>query len=490
MNSSSVRVRFAPSPTGYLHIGGARTALFNWLYARHHGGTFILRIDDTDEQRSTEASTTAIFDSMRWLGLDWDEGPDVGGPHEPYFQSERVARHQECARRLLDEGSAYYCYCTKDELEAKRKEAEQAKRPYRYDGRCRDLTADERAAFEREGRTRVVRLKVESQTIRVPDLVLGDVVFEANTLDDFIIMRHNFTPLYNYSSAIDDEDLAITHVIRGQDHLSNTPKQILICRALGIEPPQFAHIPMVHNMQGQKLSKRDGAVSVSEYREMGYLPDAMVNYLVRLSWSADGVEEVFTVDELVRKFDLDRVGRSPSRFDPQKLLWLNSQYIARRSVSERTDMAVPFLEGAGLNLSGVPRAELEQIVESVGDRLRTLPDIVTYTSYFFDDDYAYDDAAVKKWFKAADALDVLTQAADFIETVEPFDAATVEARVSEWVGTLDAKPIQVLQPLRVAVTGRMVGPGLYEVLALLGRSRVVERLRRAAERIRLAWRVP
>ncbi|MBM3214544.1 glutamate--tRNA ligase, partial [Candidatus Poribacteria bacterium] len=185
MNSSSVRVRFAPSPTGYLHIGGARTALFNWLYARHHGGTFILRIDDTDEQRSTEASTTAIFDSMRWLGLDWDEGPDVGGPHEPYFQSERVARHQECARRLLDEGSAYYCYCTKDELEAKRKEAEQAKRPYRYDGRCRDLTADERAAFEREGRTRVVRLKVESQTIRVPDLVLGDVVFEADTLDDF-----------------------------------------------------------------------------------------------------------------------------------------------------------------------------------------------------------------------------------------------------------------------------------------------------------------
>jgi glutamyl-tRNA synthetase len=477
-------VRFAPSPTGYLHIGGARTALFNWLYARHVGGTFVLRIDDTDEARSTETSTRAIYDALEWLGLDCDEGPGVGGPYAPYVQTERLSRHRDYANRLLAENRAYWCYCAKEELDAKRKQAAAEHRPYRYDGRCRDLSPSERDAFEAEGRPKVLRLRVESQTIRVSDLVLGDVVFESDVLDDFVLMKPNFTPVYIFSSPLDDADMEITHVIRGNDHLSNTPKQILICRALGLPVPEFAHIPMVLNMSGQKLSKRDGAVSVSEYRELGYLPEAMVNYLVRLSWSADGVEEIFTVPELIEKFDLDRVGRSPSRFDSQKLTWLNGEYIARKSVSERTDLVAPFLERAGYDLSGVARERFERIVESVGERLRTLLDITTYAGFFFNDAYEYEADAVKKWFKSDETFAHLEAAMSLLQSVEPFDVATLESRVSEWVHSLEVKPIQVLQPIRVAVTGRTVGPGLYEVLSLLGRDAVVARLRRALSELR------
>jgi len=484
VTSKGVRVRFAPSPTGYLHIGGARTALFNWLFARHHGGTFILRIDDTDEARSTEESTRAIYDALQWLGLNWDEGPGVGGPYGPYVQSERLERHREYAYRLLAENKAYWCYCTKEELDAKRKQAEAERRPYRYDGRCRNLTASERAAFEAEGRPKVLRLRIEAQTIRVADLVLGEVVFESDVLDDFVLMKPNFTPVYLFSSPLDDADMAITHVIRGNDHLSNTPKQILICRALGLPVPQFAHIPMVLNMKGQKLSKRDGAVSVSEYRELGYLPEAMVNYLVRLSWSADGVEEVFSVPELIEKFDLDRVGRSPSRFDIQKLTWLNGEYLARKSLSERTDLVIPFLERAGYRLEGVPRERLERIVAAVGERLRVLTDIVTYAGFFFDERFPYDPEGVKKWFQSEETFAHLEALLSLLETVEPFDTETLERRISEWVHTLGAKPIQVLQPIRIAVTGRTVGPGLYDVLSLLGREAVLERLRRALAELR------
>lgn len=478
-----VRVRFAPSPTGYLHIGGARTALFNWLYARHTGGTFILRIDDTDEIRSTEESTRAIYEALLWLGLNWDEGPGVGGPYGPYIQSERLERHREYAHRLLAEGKAYFCYCTKEELDAKRKQAESERRPYRYDGRCRHLTATQREAFEREGRPKVLRLRVESQTIRVSDLVLGEVVFTSDVLDDFVLMKPNFTPVYLFSSPLDDADMHITHVIRGNDHLSNTPKQILICQALGLPVPAFAHIPLVLNTQGQKLSKRDGAVSVAEYRELGYLPEAMVNYLVRLSWSADGVEEVFSVPELIEKFDLNRVGRSPSRFDIQKLSWLNGEYIARKSVPERTDLVLPFLERAGYNVQNVSREHLEHIVESVGDRLRTLADITTYAGFFFDEHFPYDPEAVKKWFRSEETFSHLEAALKRLQTVEPFDKTYLESALTEWIHSLGIKPIQILQPLRVAVTGRSVGPGLYDVLSLLGKEKTLARIQRALKEL-------
>jgi glutamyl-tRNA synthetase len=484
VSGDGVRVRFAPAPTGLLHIGNARTALFNWLFARHHRGTFILRVDDTDEARSTEDAMSGIFDALEWLGLNWDEGPGVGGPHGPYVQSQRVERHRACTQRLLDQGAAYRCYCTKEELDAKRAQAEAERRPYRYDRRCLHATDAQRRAWKDEGRPATVRLRVESQTIRVPDLVMGDVTFEANSLDDFIIVKPPNTPLYNFTSAVDDRDMRVTHVIRGQDHLSNTPKQILICRALGFVPPAFAHIPMVLNAQGRRLSKRDGAVYVGEFRDAGYLPEAMVNYLVRLSWSADGVEEVFTVDELQGKFDLDRVGKSPSRFDPQKLVWLNGQYLARKTPAERAALTRPFLERARLPVADVPSATLERIVAAVGDRLRTLADIVPYAAYFFDDAYALDADAVRKWFRDEQALQHLTRAANVLADVEPFDAKTLETRIASWIASLGAKPIRVLQPLRVAVTGRMVGPGLYDVLEILGKEKVLARIGRASAMVR------
>lgn len=478
----SVRVRFAPSPTGYLHLGSARTALFNWLFARSQGGTYILRVDDTDDQRSTEDSMKSIFGSLEWLGLDWDEGPGVGGENGPYFQAQRIERHQECARRLLDEDKAYYCYCTRDEVQAKREQAAREKRPYRYDGRCRNLSAEERSRFEDEGRTKTVRFVVDrSRTIVVADQILGSVTVEAETLDDFIFMKPNFGPLYNFTSPVDDADMGITHVIRGQDHMPNTPRQILICEAFGWTPPAFAHIPMVHNLQGKKLSKRDGAVGVEDYRDMGFLPEAMVNYLVRLAWSGEGEQEIFSVQELTEQFTLDRVGKSPSRFDPKRLTWLNGHYIGERPVAERADGAVPFLRQAGYDPDCVPRETLERIVEAVGDRLHTYADIVTYAGYFFtaDDAYEFDPAALKKWFKRPEALSVVADALAVIEGIEPFDLASIEATMRSWVEARGEKVIQVLQPIRVAVTGKMVGPSLFEVLELLGKDAVLARLRRA-----------
>jgi glutamyl-tRNA synthetase len=482
----SVRVRFAPSPTGYLHLGVARTALFNYLFARANGGTYILRVDDTDDQRSTEESMRSIFGSLEWLGLDWDEGPGVGGDNGPYFQAQRIERHQECARQLLAEDKAYYCYCTREEVQVKREAAQSEKRPYRYDGRCRNLSDEEKAMFEAEGRTKTVRFAVDrTQRIVVSDMILGEVAVEAETLDDFIFMKPNFGPLYNFTSPVDDADMGITHVIRGQDHMPNTPRQILICRAFGWTPPAFAHIPMVHNMQGRKLSKRDGAVGVEDYRELGFTPEAMLNYLARLAWSGEGEQEIFSVQELIDQFTLDRVGKSPSRFDMKKLTWLNGHYIAAKSVSERTDGSLPFLRAAGHEVDSVPREKLERIVEAVGDRLHTYADIVTYAGYLFADDdaYEYDPAALKKWFKGAEAMDVVTQVRAALAAVEPFTLESVEETMRAWIEERGEKVIRVLQPIRVAVTGRMVGPSLFDVLELLGRDAVLARLDRAAKEL-------
>jgi glutamyl-tRNA synthetase len=478
----SVRVRFAPSPTGFLHLGVARTALFNWLFARSQGGTYILRVDDTDDQRSTAEAMASIFGSLEWLGLAWDEGPGVGGDSGPYFQSQRIERHQERARSLIDEEKAYYCYCTREEVQAKRELAAKEKRPYRYDGRCRNLSDADRSRFEDEGRAKTVRFVVDrSRTIVVEDLILGRVTVEAETLDDFIFMKPNFGPLYNFTSPVDDADMGITHVIRGQDHMSNTPRQVLICEAFGWTPPQFAHIPMVHNLQGKKLSKRDGAVGVEDYRDMGFVPEAMVNYLARLAWSGEGDQEVFSSEELIEQFTLDRVGKSPSRFDLKKLTWLNGHHVGEKSVQARTDGVAPFLRNAGHDPDSIPREQLEQIVEAVGDRLHTYADIVPYAGHFFapDDGYEFDPAALKKWFKGADALAVVSDVQPLLANVEPFDLSNVEEAMRGWIEERGEKVIRVLQPIRVAVTGKMVGPSLFDVLALLGKDAVLARLARA-----------
>ena len=478
-----VRVRFAPSPTGFLHIGNAHTALFNWLFARHHKGTFILRIDDTDEARSSEESMGGIYESLKWLGLDWDEGPHAGGSHAPYVQSERGDLYRSYLQRLLDSGDAYHCYCTPDELAEMREKARADRRPPRYDGRHRNLTEAERRKFEAEGRRPVVRLKIPDGRIVVNDLVLDDVKFEADTLDDFIIVKSNGSPLYNFTSIIDDVEMGVTHVIRGVDHLANTPKQILICQALGLTPPPFAHLPMVlGSSKGERLSKRHGATSVEQYRLDGYLPEALVNFLVRLGWSYDDKEEIFSVAELIDRFDLDRVGKSGGVFDIKKLQWLNGHYIMKQDLPARTKAVIPFLQQDGFLDAESPPARgawLEKIVEAVGDRLTTLADISTYTSFFFTDDLAYDPKAVKKWWRKANTVDILQGLRDVLVSIDDFDRKPIENEIWAYLDGKEIKRIQGMQPLRIALTGKSVGPGLFEIIQLLGQKQVVERLDRA-----------
>ena len=479
-----IRVRFAPAPTGYLHIGGARTALFNWLFARQNDGTFILRIDDTDEARSTEESMRGILDSLRWLGLDWDEGPEVGGPHAPYIQSERTGIYKEYIQKLLDSGNAYYCYCTKEEIDAEK--AKVGPWDYQYDGKCRQLTEADKRRYEAEGRKPTVRLKVTGDAIVVPDLIKGYVEFK-ETMDDFIIVKSNGAPLYNFTSTIDDSLMQITHVIRGEDHLSNTPKQILIYQALGLEIPQFAHAPLVlGSSKGEKLSKRRHGelVSIDFYRKNGYLPEAMVNFLVRLGWSFDDKEEMFTVDELIKKFDIGRVGKSASIFDIQKLQWLNREYIMKHDIHERTDLVIPFLRKAGLlnddELTADRRIWLGKLVEAVEDRMTTLADIETHSNFLFVDELEYDKKAVKKSLRRDFVPGMLQELKSIFANLEPFDESTTEAKIREYAGQsgLGGK---VMLPIRVAVTGKSTGPGLFESLALLGRDKVLQRIDKTME---------
>ena len=480
-----IRVRFAPSPTGFLHIGGARTALFNWLFARHHGGTFILRIDDTDEARSTDESMRGIYDSMEWLGLDWDEGPRIGGPHAPYIQTERGDLYHKYVQQLLDTGNAYRCYCTPEELDQIRTLARVEKHPQGYPGKCRHLTEADRQKLESEGRKSTIRLKIPEGAIIVHDLVLDVVKFEADTLDDFIIVRSNGSPLYNFTSIIDDIEMGITHIIRGADHLSNTPKQLLICQALGIDPPQCAHLPMVlGSSKGEKLSKRHGATSVEQYRDDGYLPEALINFLVRLGWSYDDKEEIFSVDQLVEKFDFERVGKSGSVFDIKKLQWLNGHYITQLDPSARTDAIIPFLQKAGFLEEEKSRAWLEQFVAAVGDRLETLADITAY-SYLFTDDFDYGPKAVKKWWKG-DPAGILQGLRDVLGTVEGFEMELVEAAIWAHIEAKEISRIKAMQPLRVALSGEAGGPGLFDIIVLLGKEKVLERLDRAIRHIQEA----
>jgi len=487
--SDKVRVRFAPSPTGYLHVGSARTVLFNWLFAKHHDGTFILRIDDTDKARSTEASTRGIFESLRWLGLNWDEGPEVGGPYVPYVQSERTEIYREYVDKLLENGHAYYCYCTKKEIAEEKAKADAEKRQYRYDGKCRNLTEFDRARLSSEGRKPTIRFKVESGPIVVHDLILGDTEFnKVDPIFDFIIVTSDDSPLYIFTSPIDDCVMKITHVIRASEHLSNTPRQILILNALGVEPPQFAHVPLVlGSSKGEKLSKRrhGDLVAVERYEREGYLPEAMLNYLVRLGWSFDDTSEIFSIKEMIEKFDLNRVSKSGAVFDLQKLQWLNGQYIMKVSIPERTDAVIPFLKNAGLldedEITPERRAWLETVVEAVGERLKTLADIETHTSYLFVDDIEYDKKAVKKWFKKDYVPAMLQDLRTIFAHLEPFDEDTIEAKMREFGEQNELKLINVLQPLRVAITGISAGPGIFELLVLLGKERVLQRLDRTVE---------
>ena len=475
-----VRVRFAPSPTGYLHIGGARTALFNWLFAKRHNGTFILRIDDTDEQRSTESSMKQIYESLNWLGFNWDEGEKVGGPYGPYIQSERRSIYQEYIGKLIESGHAYYCYCSSDELAKMRQLAKDEGRPAHYNRKCLHLTKKSQKLMVEQGRKPVIRFKVPDQTVSFDDLILGCISTESDTLQDEVIVKSNGSPLYNLTSIIDDHEMKISHVIRGADHLSNTPKQVLLAQALGLDIPQFAHLPMVlGSSKGEKLSKRHGATSIEQYRNEGYLPQAMINFLVRLGWSLDDTTEIFSVSELTQNFDIGRVGKSGSVFDIKKLRWLNGHYINQLNLPERTSAVIPFLQPLwSTDSTGLEVNRLEAIVSVIDDRLITLADIKEHAYHFFKDDFAYDPKGIKKWLSKDGSISLLQMLHDAMEKINTFDEKSVETAIWTIVDSLGIKKVEGLQPIRIAISGMTSGPSLFEMVILVGQAETLKRIKR------------
>ena len=461
---SNVRVRFAPSPTGYLHIGGVRTALFNWLYARHEGGKFILRIEDTDRSRSTEEAIQAILDGMQWVGLDWDEGP--------FRQTERMELYREEAIKLLEHGQAYWCVCTAEELEARRKEALAKGLPLKYDGRCR-----EKGITNPSGEA-ALRFKApqDGQTV-VDDLIKGKVVFENKELDDLIILRSNGYPTYNFSVVVDDALMGITHVIRGDDHLNNTPRQVPIFQALGFQVPRFAHLSMIMGADKAKLSKRHGATSIMAYKELGYLPEAMINYLVRLGWS-HGDQEVFSASELIEQFSLEHIQKSAAVFNPDKLLWLNAHYIRHGETKRLAGLLMPFLGQIGLGEAARKFSEswMERLVVAFQERSHTMVEMAESASPYIADEIALDEKAARKFLTPAIAP-VLQKLTQRIEALPDFSKTVLETTFKQLIEEQGMKMGQLAQPVRVALTGRTASPGIFDVMELLGRERTVARLR-------------
>ncbi|KAF3981982.1 MAG: glutamate--tRNA ligase [Methylococcales symbiont of Hymedesmia sp. n. MRB-2018] len=457
----TIKTRFAPSPTGYLHVGGARTALFSWLYARKKEGQFILRIEDTDLERSTQASVDAIFDGMNWLGLSYDE--------EPFFQTQRFDRYKEIIQQLLDQGDAYYCTCSREDLEQLREQQKANKEKPRYNGKCRlaEITADTEA---------VIRFKnPENGEVIIKDLVKGDIVVANKELDDLIIARSDGTPTYNLTVVVDDMDMGVTHVIRGDDHINNTPRQINILKALQAALPQYAHLPMILGSDGARLSKRHGAVSVMQYRDEGYLPDALLNYLVRLGWS-QGDREIFSLDEMIALFDLKDVNVSASTFNPKKLLWLNHHYIMNSDPEHIAHHLQWHMTQQGVDINDGP--ELVKIVKAQRERCKTLVEMAVASQYFYQEFDSYDEKAAKKNFKLG-SDEVLQTLLDQFSRLQEWDGKKLHQIVLDTAENLEFKLGKVAQPLRVAISGAGVSPAIDITLSLLGREKTLERMAKA-----------
>ena len=455
-----VVTRFPPSPTGHLHLGGARTALFNWLYARHFGGKLVLRFEDTDRERSKKEYVDSILEALKWLKLDWDEGP--------YFQTQRLELYQKYARKLFEEGKAYYCECGKEELEAKRKEMLEKGLKPRYDGTCREKGLG-------PGEGRALRLKVEAVgEVVFEDLLRGKISFPAEEIDDFIIMRSDGTPTYHFAVVIDDFTMGVTHVIRGDDHISNTPKQILIYQALGVEPPKFAHIPMVLGRDGARLSKRHGARSILEYRDEGYLPEALVNYLAKLGWGY-GDQEYFTVEELIKLFDIKDVNLSPARFDPDKLLAVNAYWIRNSDASYLLSQLKPFLKE--YELDKFSEDYLKSAIETVKTRAKTLVEMAKMMDFYLVEEVEYEEKGEKK-FLVKEVLPALKKVKAYLEEAE-LEEKGFEEFLRGLAEEMGIKLKNIAQAIRVSLTGRTVSPGLFEIIKVLDREKAVKRLERA-----------
>ena len=468
---AQVRSRFAPSPTGYLHIGGARTALFNFLFARHNGGKFILRIEDTDRERSTPEAIKAILDAMSWLNLDWDEGP--------FYQTERYPLYRQKIQLLLAEGKAYPCVCTSAELDAKRQQAQKEKRKPMYDGTCRPPEGVIPALPTDKPYTVRFRSPRGGSTI-VDDVVKGQVVFDNHELDDLIIARSDGTPTYNFCVVVDDIDMDITHIIRGDDHLANTPRQIVLYQALGHSLPQFAHLPLILGTDKARLSKRHGATSVMAYRDMGYLPEAVLNYLVRLGWS-HGDQEIFSRVELIGKFSLESVGKSAGVFNPEKFLWVNSHYLKERPLSQLADDVIPYIVAKGYP---VPKDKfwLEKMVKTLRDRSKTLVELVDSATFYLTDDIPIDEKAAKK-FLTPQVRGPIAKLIERLTALDDFAEANIEQTFSAVLQEMGLSMGELAQPVRVALTGSTVSPGIQEVIAVLGKERTLRRLSSALQRL-------
>ena len=428
--SSNVRVRFAPSPTGYLHIGGARTALFNWLFARYNKGVFLLRIEDTDQQRSTEEATQAILDSMKWLGLDWDEGP--------YFQSQRLAIYKQYAEKLIEQGKAFY-----------------------------DTDAEGRKA---------IRFKMQDGITEINDLIHGTITFDASLIEDFVILKADGFPTYNFACVVDDADMGITHIIRGDDHISNTPKQIALYKAFGFKMPEFAHIPMILGEDGSRLSKRHGATSVTEYRDKGYLPHALVNFLALLGWSPGNDQEIISITEMIEKFTLKRVNKTSAQFNNIKLDWMNGQYIKSTPVEQLTIDTKRFFEKSGIDMTNIPQAWLTNLVMLYHERFKTFQDLLDQTRFFFTDAIEYDRAAVDKFLKKEGVVELLKEVYSAISLVDNFDKKNMEDSLRALTVKIDVSFSRLAQPLRVSITGKSVSAGIFETMELLGKEKALKRL--------------
>lgn len=482
---SEVRVRFAPSPTGYLHIGGARTALFNYLFARHHGGKFILRIEDTDTERTIKDSAEKLMAAFRWLGISWDEGPIVGGPKGPYFQSQRQELYRKYADELVAKGAAYKCYCTPEELAQEREQARLERKAPRYSGRCRSLTPEQVARFEAEGRKPAIRLRTPDEGVTVVhDLVHGDVTFRNEEISDFVIMKSDGFPTYNFACVIDDWQMELTHVIRADEHLSNTPKQQWIYEALGAPMPKFAHVPMILAPDRSKLSKRHGAQTVEEFMEKGYLPEAILNYIVLLGWAPpDSTKEIMSLGEMIELFDIDRVSSTPAVYDTTKMTWMNGQYLRMKTPEELMEWYIPVAEKMGLASEAELRSRkdwLEKVILALRERSRTIDEMVESSAYFYRPPAQYDEAGEKKLFTKVGVAALLKKGARALSSVEDWTLENIESSYRRLIEQEGIKGGDIIHPTRLALSGKTVGPGLFELIEILGKEASVARLDAAA----------
>jgi glutamyl-tRNA synthetase len=486
--TNSVRTRFAPSPTGHPHVGNIHSALFAWLFARHNKGSFILRIEDTDVERRVEGSVEAILDSLRWLGLDWDEGPEVGGPYGPYFQSQRRELYHKAAQRLVAEGHAYYCYCSPERLKQMRAEQVRRKQPPGYDRTCRTLSPEEQAKRAAEGIIPVVRFKAPlSGQTRFMDIIWGEVVFDNTTLDDLVLLKSDGYPTYHLANVVDDHEMKISHVIRAEEWLSSTPRHVLLYDALGYQPPNFAHLPMLLGPDRSKLSKRHGAVSAAEYRNQGYLPEAMLNFMALLGWSLDDKTELFTRQELIQHFSLERVNKTAAIFNRDKLKWMNGVYMRKLTAEDFTQRALPFLEH---DLPAEVKRPLSidyvrQVMPLIQERVRLLSEVAQFTRYFFVGELDYNTSLlVGKDMNRESTIRALGIAQERLSRLEPWNEESLEALLRPLAVEMGLKTGQLFGVLRTAVTGETATPPLFQTMAVLGQERCLKRIEAARDKLR------